>query len=296
MMPSITWFTLAVLLGFVSSIDLNSQYPLVFSNQRFPPGVEIDSLYPEVGQTIIDTKKNDPNTEENRASLACDLAQLLFEPVRNAVLDAQDERYNNTIQMNWSKDCWLRPRCVIQPSNTMQVQLIMKIVSRTAARFAVRGGGQNPNRGWGSIGDNGILIDLSRLDKLHLHSDKASITVGAGNRWLDVYERLESTNRTVLGGRMPDVGVGGLLLGCGIPNFASEFGLACDFVRRVEVVLGNGSVVIADKSSHADLWWALKGGGPNFGMMISVTSQALIQDGPVSTTYALPDIWPLNIP
>ena len=67
---------------------------------------------------------------------------------------------------------------------------------------------------------------------------------------------------------MPDVGVGGLLLGCDIPNFASEFGLACDYVRRVEVVLANRTAVVADESSNAELWWALKGGGPNFGMII----------------------------
>lgn len=261
---------LAVLSAVGPMIYAYFQRPYANSSQVCPPGTIIDDRYSPIAQMALENRKEDPDSEEMRASLACALAESLLKVVQCAVIDPMDQQYETTFQMNWSRDCWLRPRCVLQPSDTEQVQRIMEIINRTSTRFAVRGGGNNPNPGWASIGHNGILIDLSQLNKLELRADKTTVTVGAGNRWIRVYEKLEGTDRTVLGGRMPYVGVGGLLLGCGLPNFASEFGLACDYVRRVEVVLGNGSVVVADEDANADLWWALKGGGPNFGTIIPV--------------------------
>lgn len=220
------------------------------------------------------TKYEDPISEAERASLACTLAESLLQPVKANIIKIGDDQYAATVQENWSRDCWLQPQCILQPSNTAQVQLIMEIITHTSARFAIRGRGNNPNRGWAGIGENGLLLDLSSLNKLELQDANSTMVVGAGNKWIDVYKQLEGTKRTILGARMPNVGVGGVLLGCGIPNFASEFGLACDYIRRMEVVLGNGSVVLVNEDLHADLWWALRGGGPNFGMNHSARSQA----------------------
>ncbi|KAI0389234.1 hypothetical protein F5Y17DRAFT_449723 [Xylariaceae sp. FL0594] len=155
----------------------------------------------------------------------------------------------------------------------------MQIVSHVGARFAIRSGGHNPNPRWASIGPEGVLIDLSKLDRIEVSEAKDSVIIGSGNRWVKVYEALEGSGRSVLGGRTPDVGVGGLLLGCGIPSFSSEYGLACDHVRRYTVVLGNGTVVEADKDVNADLWWALKGGGSNFGIVTEFTLDTLPIDG-----------------
>lgn len=110
-----------------------------------------------------------------------------------------------------------------------------------------------------------MLIDLASFDRRQLSADGSSIKVGTGNRWVSVYEALEGSGRTVLGGRVPDVGVGGLLLGGGIPNFSSLYGLACDYVISYTAVLACGEVIQATATDHADLWWALKGGGSNFG-------------------------------
>ncbi|KAL8695588.1 MAG: hypothetical protein Q9224_003321 [Gallowayella concinna] len=89
--------------------------------------------------------------------------------------------------------------------------------------------------------------------------------VGAGQRWGDVYKQLDAYNVTVVGGRVLDVGVGGLILGCGLSYLSDLHGLACDNVVNFEVVLANGSVVDANVKSNPELWWALKGGGNNFG-------------------------------
>ncbi|RYP63646.1 hypothetical protein DL769_006901 [Monosporascus sp. CRB-8-3] len=200
------------------------------------------------------------------ASRACVMASFLLEP-DGIVVGSMDLEYERLTQINWSKDCWLEPRCIVQPKSTAQVQRIMKIINRTTARFAIRSGGHNPNCGWASIGNEGVLIDLSLLSHVEISEDSLTVNIGPGNRWIDVYKKLDGSGRTVLGGRTPDVGVGGLLLGGGIPSFSSQFGFACDYVRRYEVVLSNGTVITADRKVNQDLWWALKGGGSNFGIV-----------------------------
>ncbi|KAK9775110.1 putative FAD-binding PCMH-type domain-containing protein [Seiridium cardinale] len=212
-------------------------------------------------------RQNQPGLQQRTgAARACMLASFLLGP-NDDVIGSEDVEYRKYIQVNWSKDCWLEARCVIRPSSAAAVQMVMKIISRTSSRFAIRSGGHNPNRGSGSIDGDGILVDLSLLNHMHISHDALTVRIGPGLRWIDVYKKLDGTGRTVLGGRTPDVGVGGLLLGGGIPNFSSEFGLACDLVRSYEVVTANGSLVKADRESNEDLWWALKGGGSNFGIV-----------------------------
>ncbi|KAH8199172.1 hypothetical protein TruAng_006641 [Truncatella angustata] len=174
---------------------------------------------------------------EQRASAAhaCMLGSFLLGP-NDDVIGSEDAEYREHIQVNWSKDCWLEARCVIRPSSAAAVQRVMKIISRTSSKFAIRSGGHNPNRGWGSIDGDGILVDLSLLNQMHIGLDARTVRIGLGLRWIDVYKKLDGTGRTVLGGRTPDVGVGGLLLGGGIPSLSSEFGMACYLVRSYESV------------------------------------------------------------
>lgn len=164
-----------------------------------------------------------------------------------------------------SKDCWMTPRCIIEPSSAHQTSHLMIIVAFFQSRFAIRSGGHNPNPGWANIGPEGVLINMANLERLELNENNQSIHVGPGNRWISVYRALEGTGRAVLGGRVPDVGVGGLLLGGGIPNFSSQYGLACNSIISYEIVLGNGTILTVDRAHHSDLWWALKGGSSNFG-------------------------------
>lgn len=89
----------------------------------------------------------------------------------------------------------------------------MKIIHFTSARFAIRSGGHNPNPRWASIGQSGLLIDLYLLKTLALSQDKDVISIGPGNRWSDVYQYLQGTGVSAAGARVPEVGVGGQLLG-----------------------------------------------------------------------------------
>jgi FAD/FMN-containing dehydrogenase len=113
----------------------------------------------------------------------------------------------------------------------------------------------------------GITIDLSGLDDIVVHQEKNTISVGAGNKWVDVYRELEKYHITVVGGRIADVGVGGLTLGGGISFFSNMYGWACDNIASYEVVMANGEVISASATSHSDLYWALRGGANNFGLV-----------------------------
>jgi hypothetical protein len=99
------------------------------------------------------------------------------------------------------------------------VQVILKIVTSLQARFAVRSIGHNPNVGFSSIGEDGVLLDLSELNNITLSPPKDVVSVGPGATWGKVYENIEKHHLTVVGGRVTDVGVGGLILG-GVSNFS----------------------------------------------------------------------------
>lgn len=101
---------------------------------------------------------------------------------------------------------------MIKPGSSKQVSQALKIVTLLQTPFAVRSGGHCPNPGWGGL-QGGVLIDLSNMDKLSISEDNRIVSVGPGARWGKVYEYLDPYDVTVIGGRFPHVGVGGLMLG-----------------------------------------------------------------------------------
>lgn len=119
----------------------------------------------------------------------------------------------------------------------------------------MRSGGHSPNPGFSSIAKPGVLIDLSGLDGISVSDDKETVSIGPGQRWGNVYDALDPYGVSVIGARIPNVGVGGLLLGgkSGVPcmkrgwaslkhflpggyfHFSAKYGLAADNVKSFEV-------------------------------------------------------------
>ncbi|KAK3935413.1 bifunctional solanapyrone synthase [Diplogelasinospora grovesii] len=213
--------------------------------------------------TLSRASLTDRSHTSSNATLACSDAQVALgagsvdtAPVSPTLVD-----------LNWSETCWTEPACVIKPKSTKNVAATLSIVSRYQVKFAVRSGGHSPNPGWSSISSDGILIDLSRLDQITVSSDNTTVSVGPGQRWGNVLAALDPYGVSVIGGRTPTVGVGGLVLGGGYFHFSGEHGLAADNVKNFEIVLGNGTITNANAKANSDLFWALKGGGPNFGIV-----------------------------
>ena len=89
----------------------------------------------------------------------------------------------------------------------------LRVINFLQIKFAVRSGGHSPNPGWSSIGQPGILIDMQKLNQITVSGDKSVVSLGPGGRWGDVYTALDPYGVSVIGGRIPHVGVAGVILG-----------------------------------------------------------------------------------
>ncbi|KAH8657883.1 FAD binding domain-containing protein [Xylariales sp. PMI_506] len=168
----------------------------------------------------------------------------------------------------WSATLYEGPACVFVPQNAQQVSSAVVTATLTLTKFAVRGGGHMPIPGANSIDSSGFLISTSNLTTLALSSDNSTVSVGPGNRWINVYDYLEPFGLCAVGGRIGDVGVPGYILGGGISFYSSEYGFGADNVVQFQVVLASGSIVQATATNeYADLFWALKGGANSFGIV-----------------------------
>ncbi|KAL8404438.1 hypothetical protein RB594_009331 [Gaeumannomyces avenae] len=174
----------------------------------------------------------------------------------------------------WSLDNALRaPECIVLPRSAAEVAAAVKALTtggnarcRPNCQFAVRSAGHMANAGANNI-HAGVTIDLGYMNSTAYKPEQSIASVGPGARWGSVYTELAKSEVMVAGGRASTVGVGGLLLGGGNSFYAAARGFACDGVANFEVVLADGSVVDANRTSNQDLYRALKGGSSNFGIV-----------------------------
>lgn len=157
----------------------------------------------------------------------------------------------------------------------------MRIIVATQSKFAVRSGGHDFNVNHSSVGEMGMLVDMINFKQTTLSSNKETMVVGVGARWGDVYQALKGSGVSINGARSPNPGVGGQTLGGGIGWLTNLAGVCAASVVAADTVLANSSIVRADKETNSDLLWALKGGGPNYGVVTSFTFK----------TFALDKVW-----
>ncbi len=155
--------------------------------------------------------------------------------------------------------------------------------------LAVRGGGHN-GAGLGTC-DDGLVIDLSRMKGIHIDPANRTARVEGGCVWGDVDHAAHPFGLATPSGFISSTGVGGLTLGGGIGYLSRTHGLTIDNLLGVDMVLADGSFVTADAEHHADLFWAVRGGGGNFGVVTSF----LFRLHPISTVYGGPMLWPMDM-
>ncbi|RPA79345.1 FAD-binding domain-containing protein [Ascobolus immersus RN42] len=155
----------------------------------------------------------------------------------------------------------------------------MGIAKLTGTPFAVKSGGHNMNPGWSSV-EKGILIKMDRFKSLEYDAAAGAVHLGPGLLWKEVVPQLAPYNVTVVGGRVPGVGVGGLILGGGLSYLSNRYGMAADNVLNYELVAANGNIINANATYNSDLFWAMKGGSTNYGIVTKYTLRA-IPLGPV---------------
>ena len=179
-----------------------------------------------------------------------------------------------------------RPRLIARCSGTADVAAAVRFARDRDLEIAVRGGGHNV--AGTAVCDGGIVIDLSAMRAVSVDPVEHTALVQGGALWGDVDHETQAHGLATTGGIVGHTGVGGVSLGGGIGWLMRKHGLTVDNLVQAEVVTAEGEIVGASASDHPDLFWALRGGGGNFGIVSSFRF-ALHPVGP--TVMAGPVFW-----
>ncbi|TRX89501.1 hypothetical protein FHL15_009670 [Xylaria flabelliformis] len=205
------------------------------------------------------------------ASCAC--SQLTTQ-YGGEVLGVNSTNYTAEATSYWDIRSNLSPSCIFLPTDADQVANAVAVIASCGVQFAIRGGGHMNYPGSNNIND-GVLLALNSLTGIKVNSnnitDDSTVELGPGNRWDDVYSALDPYGLYAVGGRLKTIGVPGLSLIGGFHYFNNKYGMTMDQHVSYDVVLGNGTQVVANATSNPDLFWALKGGGNNFGIVTKFT-------------------------
>lgn len=177
------------------------------------------------------------------------------------------------------------PALIAQARTPANVALTVNVARDQGTLLAVRGGGHNGG-GLGSC-DDGLVIDLAGLNSVEVDPDARTVKVGGGCTWGQVDTTTGAYGLATPSGIVSTTGVGGLTLGSGLGHLTRAYGLTIDNLLAADVVLADGRQVRASAAEEPDLFWALRGGGGNFGVVTSFTFR--LND--VSRFVAGPTFW-----
>jgi FAD binding domain len=192
-----------------------------------------------------------------------ELRRLIGGPVLgpgDAAWDAARQTFNPTIDQ--------RPALIAEPGSREEVAAVVRFAATNGLRVAPQRTGHNA----GPLGplEETILLKTNRLDRVHVDVARRRATVGSGARWEDVVPLASEQGLAALHGSTPDVSIAGYSLGGGMGWYARKHGLAANSVTAIEVVTADGEIRTATPTSEPDLFWALRGGGGNFGVVTAM--------------------------
>jgi FAD/FMN-containing dehydrogenase len=214
-----------------------------------------------------------------------DRIDLLVHAYPGRVVLATDDDFATTVAA-WNLAADHQPAAAVVPASIEEVRDAVLATREAGLRVTARCTGHNA----GSVDrlDDLVLIRTERLDTIQIDVTARTARVGAGVLWEDVVEAASPHGLAALHGSSPNVGVVGYLLGGGLSFYARAHGLAVNHLRSVEAVLADGRVVHADRQQHADLFWALRGGGGSFAVVTAVEIDLL----PIETVVGGVMVWP----
>lgn len=192
----------------------------------------------------------------------------LARSVRGDVITAADARYDEARAV-YNAMIDKHPAVIVRCVDTADVVTAVRFAREHALDIAVRGGGHNA-AGLG-VADDALVVDFSAMRSTTVDPAAHTVRVDAGCTWGDVDHATVAFGMATPSGFLSSTGVAGLTLGGGIGYLARRFGLTVDNLLSADVVLADGTLVTASETSHPDLFWALRGGGGNFGVVTSFT-------------------------
>ncbi len=206
---------------------------------------------------------------------------------RGQLIEPTDACYDETRKV-YNAMISRKPCLIAKCADVADVITAVRFGQHHDMRVSIRGGGHNA----GGLGvcDDGLVIDLSPIKYVHVDPAARTVRVGGGCTWGDVDHATHAFGLAVPSGIISTTGVGGLTLGGGMGHLTRKYGLTIDNLLAADVVLADGSFVVASADENSDLFWALRGGGGNFGVVTSF----LFQAHPVHTVCAGPMLWEMD--
>jgi len=216
-----------------------------------------------------------------------DAVEDLQGALRGELIQPGDEAYESARTV-YNAMIDKRPAFIARCVDAADVIAAVNFARKNDVLVAIRGGGHNG--GGLGICDNGLVIDLSPMKSVHVDPERRTARVGGGATWGDVDHATHAFGLATPSGIISTTGVGGLTLGGGIGHLTRKHGLTLDNLLSVDVVLADGTFVTASASENEDLFWSVRGGGGNFGVVTSFVFEL----HPISTIIGGPTLWPLE--
>ena len=206
---------------------------------------------------------------------------------RGGVIQAADAGYASACKV-YNGMIQKRPAVIARCADVADVIAAVNFGAANGMLTAIRGGGHN-GAGLGTC-DGGLVIDLSLMKGVRVNPAERTVRVAGGCVWGDVDHATHAFGMATPSGFISTTGVAGLTLGGGIGYLSRRYGLTIDNLLSVDMVLADGSFVTASAGEHPDLFWAVRGGGGNFGVVTSF----LFRLHPVGTVQFGPTFWPVE--
>ncbi|MEJ2264487.1 MAG: FAD-binding oxidoreductase [Anaerolineales bacterium] len=207
--------------------------------------------------------------------------------LRGSLITPEEENYDQVRQVyNGMIDKW--PAMIAQCVDVADVVQCVDFARENQLPLAIRGGGHSA-AGMG-ICDDGLVIDLSRMRGIRVDPDRRTVRVEGGCTWGDVDHATHAYGLAVPSGIIGTTGVAGLTLGGGSGHLTRKYGLTIDSLLSADMVLADGQTVTASEDENQDLFWAIRGGGGNFGVVTSF----LFRAHPVNMVRGGPSLWNLE--
>ena len=206
----------------------------------------------------------DPN--QSRDGALENLAQRL----RGDLLWPGDPGYDDARRV-WNARVDREPAAIARCTGVADIVAGVEAARESDLPLSVKGGGHHVSGA--AVCDDGLTLDLSPMDWVRVDPDTRTARVGAGATWGNVDHETQAFGLAVPGGQDPNIGVAGLTLGGGVGWLSPKYGLTCDNLLSADMVTADGDLVRASADENSDLFWALRGGGGNFGVVTSFEFQ-----------------------